>query len=323
MLRSPVCEPVRFFEHWVNGDGLRLAELAVGRMPAAAPVASRMPAAPPLPETEIRLEAFDGVGCTLPALDPQALRPIKHVLLHGSIASHDACDFSDVDIAVFVDDTGAYAAQCYKAAVCELRRLLEAVLEFDPLMHHGLMFAPASSLCAYDQRFLPLDTLAKSRTLYGPAALRVRPVPASLAERRRKLRECVRSFHAHLRSEDFLANDYCFKNFLSGVLLLPARALAARGTYVYKRESFALAREFFSRQEWEFIARCEALRALWKRPQPSLAEHLVFGRMHPHVRHVIGSRMAPRLNVRRISSAMLDGLLRSAERFLESPELAA
>ena len=318
-----MCEPVRFFDHWVNGADLRLAELVAGRMPVRAPGARVRADAAESPDEELLLARYAGAPCALPELEPDALRPIRHVLLHGSMATNDACDFSDVDVAVFVDDASAYEPHQYVRAIRELRRLLDAVLAFDPLMHHGLMFAPASALDAYNQRFLPVDALAKARVLHGPQSLRLRRARPSLDERRRSLAACARSLRGHVASRDFLENDYRLKNFLAGALLLPARILAARGTHVYKRESFALAQDLFEREEWEFIARCEGLRALWKRPPAAFAQRLVRGGIHPHVRQVVGARMAPRLNVRRLSSAMIDGLIDSANRFLDSGELAA
>lgn len=322
LLRSLVCEAVRFFDHWVNGEDLRLTQLAAGRLPAYAPAPVLPAPIEATPDEELALARYDGAPCALPALDPEALSPIKHVLLHGSMATQDSCEFSDVDVAVFVDDSSTHTPQQCARAVGELRRLLDAVLAFDPLMHHGLMFAPASVLGAYKQRFLPVDALAKARVLHGPRTLRLRRARASLEERRRSLAACVRSLRAHVAARDFLENDYRLKNFLAGALLLPARVLAARGTYVYKRESFALAQNLFSREEWEFIARCEGLRALWKRPPAAFAQRLVRGGMHPRMRHVVGVRMAPRLNVRRLSPLMVDGLVRSANRFLDSGEFA-
>jgi Polymerase beta, Nucleotidyltransferase len=312
-----VCETVRYYDHWVNGNDLRLLDLAAGRTPTNPPPACHECDDRQFADITLELPAYGNCAPVLPVLDARALTPVKHVLVHGSVATQDACAFSDVDIAVFVDDLPSYTRDEHEAAVRELRRLLHAVLAYDPLMHHGLMFAPAASLQRYDQRFLPIDTLARARVLHGPHRLQLRAAPTPVEEFAQSARSAATSLRQKVDSRDFVRDDYRLKNFLSGALLMPARVLAARGTCVYKRESFELARSLFSSAQWEFIVRCEALRALWKRPAAPLPHRFVPGTTHPHLRQVIGQRLAPRLNVLRLSSAMVEGLVSGAHRFLD------
>lgn len=313
---------VEFYDKWVNGAGLRLLELATG----AAPV-NQAPEPSPAVRTSthaisLNLEQYEGEP-QLPALNSEALLPISHVLVHGSMATRDACAFSDIDIAVIVDDRQPFAPEKHRAAVLELRRLLHAALAYDPLMHHGLMFLPASALTRYDQRFLPIDALRFARVLHGPATLELTPTDAESNAFAQTLRRCADSLRKHVRDRQFLQNDYLLKNFLSGALLMPARFLAARGVYVYKRESFDIAREIFDKLDWDFIARCESLRAFWKRPHEPLVHRYVPYGSNPRLRQVIGSRLSSTMNARRLSKSMTDGLLRSAERFFDRLEQVA
>lgn len=320
-----MCEAVRFYEHWVNGQGLRVVELAAGRMPKDAPSALSAERAEEGTPLELHLEAHDGGSgsVSLPSLDAEALAPISHVLLHGSMATHDGCNFSDVDVAVIVDDLHGYPADAHHAAVAELRRLLHAVFQCDALMHHGLMFLGASALQRYDEQFLPVATLRCARVLHGPRELRLRLHDAPPGSFGGTLHGSAQSLRRHVMRRDFLDNDYRLKNMLSGSLLMPARVLAAKGEHVYKRDSFELARPMFSARDWEFIARCEGLRALWLRPPAPVLERGVPQRSHPRLRQVLGARMAPRLNVRRLSKTMIDGLISSATAFLDRVEAIA
>jgi hypothetical protein len=315
-----VCETVRYYDHWVNGSDLRLVDLASGRLPREVPPACSHSCTSESTHVTLQLQPYENCVPPLPALDAHALAPIKHVLVHGSLATQDSCAFSDADIAVFVDDSRPYTQPQHDAAVRELRRLLHAVLAFDPLMHHGLMFASASALDCYDQRFLPVDTLARARVLHGARTLELHTVATPVEDFARTLGSCATSLRKQVIKRHFLRDDYRLKNFLSGALLMPARVLAASGTCVYKRESFALARSFFTGVQWEFIARCEALRATWRRPAAPFGHGLVPAASHPHLRQVIGQRLAPRFNVRRLSVAMIEGLIVSAHRFLDRVE---
>lgn len=314
-----MCEVVTYYDRWVNGADLRVADLVAGRMPSNAPE--------PAPgqvlnanRTVLQLEPYDGSSPRLPHLDASKLATVRHVLVHGSMATHDACGFSDIDIAVIVDDVRSFTPDQHRRAVRELRRLLRAALGFDSLMHHGLMFFPASKLERYDERFLPIEALRCARVLHGPQTVHLHATAAPLEEFRASLRAAAASLRKRFASSDFLQNDYQFKNVLAGILLMPARVLAARGVLVYKRDSFELAREFFTPAQWDLIGRSEALRSTWVRPPAPALNSFVPPASHPHLRRIVGSRMAPRLNARRISPRMLDGLRAGANAFLDRVE---
>ena len=303
---------------------MRVAAMAAALEPRSAPETCSCPVTQRAPQI-LTLEnaPYDAPQPRLPALDPLRLEPIERILVHGSAATADSCAFSDVDIAVFVDDTRCYPAHAHRDAIAELRGLLHAALAHDPLMHHGLMFAPASALQGYDQRFLPVETLRTARVLHGSPAFDVHLLERSAGEAKATLVSCAQSLARRVQTPDFLADDFQFKTFLSGALLMPARVLAARGVHVYKRESFKLAHEFFTARQWEFIARCEALRSLWVRPPAPLPHRLVPTMLHPRLRQIFGASCSPRLNVRRLSSVMVDGLLKSAQLFLRRVETLA
>ena len=314
-----MCEVVRYYDRWVNGSQLRIGELAVGKGPSQAPEpsagevihANRM---------VLKLSRYDGSTPRLPALDAAHLAPVRHVLVHGSIATGDACGFSDVDVAVIVDDVRSYTFQQHRRAVYELRRLLRAVLGFDSLMHHGLMFFPLSGFERYDERFLPLEALACAKVLHGPTTLHLHATPAPLEEFGAALQGAAASLKKRFAAADFLQNDYRLKNVIAGVLLMPARVLAARGVLVYKRDSFELARELFTPAQWDLIGRSEALRSTWVRPRAPLMNAYLPPSSHPHLRSVVGSRLAPKLNTRRLSARMIDHLRESASAFLDRVE---
>lgn len=303
---------------------MRVAAMAAALEPHDAPDDCTCPERHRAPQfVTLQNAPYDALQPRLPKLDPLRLEPIERILVHGSAATQDACAFSDLDIAVFVDDTRCYPARAHREAVGELRRLLHAALAHDPLMHHGLMFAPASALQGYDQRFLPVETLRTARVLHGSPSFEVHLLERSAAEAKQSLASCAASLARRLGGPEFLADDFQFKTFLSGALLMPARVLAARGIHVYKRESFELAREFFTARQWEFVARCEALRSLWLRPPAPVAHRLVPKMLHPRLRQIFGASYSPRLNVRRLSSVMVDGLLKSAQLFLRRVETLA
>lgn len=315
-------EVIVYYQRWVNGADVPLKSLLFARMPSEPPGGVLLPAPQPPPEIRLVLQAYEGEPA-LPALDPRDLAPVAHVLVHGSAATRDGCAFSDVDIAVFLEDLRTFSLEQHHRAIRSLRTLLRAALEYDALMHHGLMFAPASALRAYDQRFLPVEALRCARTLHGPKEVSLRVSPAQEQLFKRALAASAASLRRHFANGDFLSNDFRFKQVLAGILLMPARVLAARGTHVYKRDSFDLAREWFTPLQWELIARSEALRATWLRPKRScLARHIPQSAA-PGLLASANASCAPRLNVTRLSQRTKAGLERSAATFLTRAEAFA
>lgn len=314
-----MCEVVRFYERWVNGTGLPLRQLVFGRAPKQAldPCSASPPQSAPI---VLDLEPYTGLAPELPRLNADELAPVAHVVIHGSVATADACAFSDIDVAVILDDVHPYTPEQHRRAVLELRRLLHAVLRHDPLMHHGLMFFPLSGLEQYDERFLPVDALRCARVLHGPAALTLNAAQAPVEEFRASLRGSAAALRKRFETMEFVNDDYQLKNVLSGILLMPSRVLATRGVHVYKRDSFELARPLFTQPQWDLVARSEALRSTWMRPPAPSLHKYVPQPSHPHLRRVIGSRCAPRLNAQRLSQRMTENLRRSASAFLDRVE---
>ncbi|HEY8314916.1 MAG TPA: nucleotidyltransferase domain-containing protein [Candidatus Baltobacteraceae bacterium] len=311
-----------YYDYWVNGKDLRISHLALGGRPRRALAQSERAVPRANDWCALELDRYDG---TEPALrvDARALEPVRHVLVHGSVATGETCGFSDVDVAVILDDSRSFSCDQHEAAVAELRLLLAGAYGFDRLMHHGLMFFMTSGLGAYDQTFLPIETLKLARVVHGPRsfAFHSSTVPPELF--RERLRNASESLRKRFSSAAFLENDFALKTVLSGVLLMPSRVLATRGIHVYKRDSFRRAREFFDESSWELVERAEALRSLWIRPRPSLAGCAVPRRAHPHLRSIVESRFGPRLNTRRLSRKMIEGLERSARAFFERVEVLA
>lgn len=278
-----------YYERLVNGRNLRTLAALLGAAPKGTPAT----ALPREPQGEaVRLLMKSAVpAIELPALDASRLAPVLFVAVHGSQATRDVCDFSDVDVLVALDDSCTYSAAEHAAAVFELRRLLRAIYRHDPLMHHGLMFCAVSDLDAWNQSILPLQTLRLANRLHGPAEISFHVTTPDLGAMRMRVRSVVNVLRARLRERSYEHGDHAYKQFLSNVLLLPAQVAAARGEFVYKRDSFALAQPWFSPRQWSGIARAEDLRLRWKRPAEPAVQRLLGELAHPSLRVRWAARM--------------------------------
>ena len=311
-----------YYERLVNGRNLSTLSALSGAVPKGAP-----PAAPQRePQGELVTLAMESAApaVTLPELDASRLAPVLFVAVHGSQATWDACDFSDVDVLVAIDDRRTYSANQHESAVFELRRLLRAVYRHDPLMHHGLMFCAASDLDAWDQSLLPLQTLRLAHRLHGAAEISVHLTAPQAGAMRMRVRSTVNVLHARLRERAYERGDHAYKQFLSNVLLLPALVAAARGEFVYKRDSFALAQSWFAPDQWSGIARAEDLRLRWKRPIEPAVQRLLGEFAHPSLRVRWAASMQHRENAARLAASESARWREELERTLaRAQELAA
>jgi hypothetical protein len=309
-----------FYDHWVNGEGLSTRQLLLRATCTDVPEIYSTEPAGSTPRT-ISVPRSDHV--VVPQLCDAALRPVECVLLHGSQATADTCDFSDVDIVVVLDDAHPYSLEEHRAAISELRRLLAIAYSYDPLMHHGLMFLPASRLSAYDETYLPLESIRCGRVLYGTERLTFRLVRPDEERLRASVQNSAQSLRFHFSSGSSW-DDYRFKRVLAGVLLLPARVCALSHRFVYKRESFELAREMFSAGTWSGILRAQEFRLAWVRPPRD-----ILGRTCGHLTHPAATirwtiRRSPTRNARKLLLPVFDRWRAEIERALQRvEELAA
>jgi predicted nucleotidyltransferase len=265
---------------------------------------------------ELRLEPFSQASF---GFSPRAdqLPTVTNILVHGSQATDDACAFSDVDILVILDDRHQFARNDHVKAIRELRRLLASIYEFDTLMHHGLMLLPASALDAYDERFLPVETLRVSKVLAGPLSLALSPAPHDKTGSVKRIHAAAESITMQMGRRIHRRGDYQLKNLVSGILLLPALFLASKSHFVYKRESFELARPYFSAAAWNFIASAEQIRRDWIKPQYPWWKNATVAIGHPRSRTLLSEAIPTRLNLKRPSQdAAIRQLEQAASEFL-------
>lgn len=304
------------YDYWVNGTSWRPRQLFFAALPRV-DVATMTPApADPSSATQRFALLPFSVGHLFRQPNSSQVPTVHQILVHGSQATYDTCDFSDVDVVVVLDDARPFSIPQHRGSIVALQLLLRDIYAYDPLMHHGLMFIGKQTLLAYEESFLPLETLKLAKVAYGQKTMELTRKTSAASDALRRLQNAAANLKVQIATGSYLKGDYQLKTFLSGILLLPALFLATRGRYVYKRESFALVNPEFQAQEWEFIWQAELTRLLWRRPPRSPATRALSKLGHPRLEILLADRFSPRLNIRnRQIRSNLDKLLRSAEPF--------
>jgi hypothetical protein len=191
-----------------------------------------------------RLHAATGVQC----------------LLHGSLATDDWTGYRDVDLLLLLPRTTVTSAGELEVLRRECVPLLRAMLQIDPLQHHGVFALPMQELGGWPEHFLPVAALQRALHLSG-GGLRLQLCPR--LDRKAALAELAWAVQ-RLHSQELPRDAYGWKAYASVVMLLPALYLAATGRPSWKGDSFALVEAEVPPALWEVQRWAAHLRQHWR-----------------------------------------------------------
>jgi predicted nucleotidyltransferase len=192
-------------------------------------------------------------------------------IVHGSVATlDDTAGFSDLDLAFVIRSSALKSSKGLR----ELRKLASAILiltyAFDPFMHHGPYYLAEIDLNWYPEAMFPTVLFSYGVDLLdGSQEVEVRTRPSF--DITLQMLEMFEKSFANWASRPFaLADSYLLEWVASSAMLLPVLYLQGRtGRFRYKRDTFPLAQEDFSSEEWEPIRLASSLRiSLGGRPKP-------------------------------------------------------
>lgn len=252
----------RFYQAYVNGQGIGISRYVVFPLGSRiVPSKDQGKIVPSGRSEEIKFEASDRIRFVT-----RELLTVHSLLLHGSQASNEVLPFSDVDVVAVLDDSRNHPRNAINRDVLALRGFCRRMFREDPLMHHGLMFMNLSEFDSYDESFLPVDTLAGARSIYGAREVKITRCDTAAAHAAEKLRRSLYWLARYDFHSRRFQQDYSLKEFISGLLLLPAVFLASNGEFVKKHDSFNLAYTKFPNVDWSPVRIAEGLRTRWKAP---------------------------------------------------------
>ena len=230
-------------------------------------------------------------------------------ILQGSVADMGLSKgYSDLDTFLVLNEATVthpsrlrrFARLCYRS--------LGALYRFDPLQHHGHIVATSIDMGYCPEYWLPLPALSDSKLIHRSSDLRAE-VRGCLPEARAVFEQSVDGLQRRAGAERSLADPYAFKCLLSGLMLLPARYLQARGVFCTKKDSFALARSYLSGVDWAVLDEATTCRRNWPDTRNRWADSLTSVASHfsPHVvkriqRAALGS--APQEHIKQYAAGM-------------------
>jgi hypothetical protein len=177
------------------------------------------------------------------------------LVIQGSYADQTFISYSDIDLVII-----GYLTQ---EVIVIKKELEELILTIDPLQHHGVFFINMNSFKNYWQMDLPINTLKKSLILSQTSTLNI-SMPSVFQEKISSF-NWIYNFAKNYPTLPINMSSGVFfsKYFLSQLLLVPTLLLAIKGDYIYKRDSFVLAKKYYTREAWQCIHIVSSIRINW------------------------------------------------------------
>lgn len=212
------------------------------------------------------------------------LNYIDCFLLHGSLATKDySIGWSDVDSFVVLNSKTVRSARLlteFREKSLELRRLFYDIC---PLQHHGIMAYTNYDLNNYSSRFLPLEALADTVSIYSKEELTFKKSRILKQEKSpglKRLKDIFNLTNDALINGEFFHHPYKgvglkvkYKNhensmrqffwFIGTIMTMPAFLLTALNKPTLKKKSFDLVKGIYSDRSLELINDATRVRNLW------------------------------------------------------------
>jgi predicted nucleotidyltransferase len=184
------------------------------------------------------------------------LRPLGGLLIVlGSQADGRTTPFSDIDVLII--------GQHKHAEHINLKKAIEdMLLDIDPLQHHGVFFVEKSDLETYWQLQMPFETLMRAMTCDSDVVIQVRTVAEPYGSAATIL-SFVRVWESLMAGDSGIRGLWDWKYRLSQLMLIPTLLLAVGNLYVYKGDSFSMAKDLYSDIAWKTIEAATTVRDGW------------------------------------------------------------
>ena len=192
------------------------------------------------------------------------------VILHGSLGTDEVVNYSDFDALVIIKDEVFTDKNRLARVAHHLFQARKFMYEHDPLQHHGWFVVPECALQSWPESYLPVEALKNASQILSENSQEIvfNPI-ASPKKCGQHLLGLTVGIQNDLSNNLYGKSLYKFKSLMSKVLLLPTLYLqSGQGTGVFKRESFDLAKDKFTKEDWSAVVAASNIRQAWPNVRP-------------------------------------------------------
>ncbi len=223
--------------------------------------------------------------------DKNLRQHLKGFYLHGSLATNDYIKgWSDVDTLSFVSKETISDPKLLLELRNKIYRMRYYFYKIDPLQHHGTIIISEYDIGNYCQAYFPVPVLKYARSFFEDDKIMGFSARDYSSEAMERLFYFVSYFRRLNEEKIFRLGSYDTKTLLHSITLFPSLYLQAKGTLVYKKFAFDIARRDFPETTWKIIDEVSSIRKKWK---PSGKLHLsgLFSKQNPLLYYRLNSKV--------------------------------
>jgi len=237
-------------------------------------------------ELHIRIDQYEGqnrhVRRMMNFLSEHLKDDLIGAYVHGSLGTYEEVAYSDFDALVILKNEVFESPKRLARVAKDLNHARTIMLDFDPIQHHGWFVLTEADLKFYCNSYFPAELFKYAKSLLDGSGSELEiSLRESDFEAYKAFEKMANAVIRKIENRQYPGNMYQLKGLLSQFLLLPALYVQARdGRGVFKRESFALARNDFDPANWEIMDEVSEIRLGWNYEISPLKKRLIY---HPHV----------------------------------------
>lgn len=184
--------------------------------------------------------------------------------LHGSFATKDYVKgWSDVDTLAVISKEAIENPKRILDLRAKMYYMRRFFYKIEPLQHHGSILISEHDLKNYCQAYFPIPVFRYAKSFFRDRRSIFKARGYS-SEALAKLFWFVSYFRRLNAEKRFEMGSYDAKTLLHSITLFPSLYLQAKGTLVYKKFSFGIARTDFKKESWEVMDNASLMRSNWK-----------------------------------------------------------
>lgn len=218
--------------------------------------------------------------------------------IHGSLASDEEVQYSDLDASLILNDTAFNDLETFRKIVRMIWQAQYLLHKQDPLQHHGFFILTNDDLAHHTYKRFPPQLFHESRSLLDDQelVLRISMRPEAPEERRESFQRMLNAVKEKFQEKHYPENYFDLKLLLSQLMLLPTLYLQAKGHDVKKAESFLLARKEFREWEWTPIETATRIRSQWQYSSPMWIRFIRRLYRNPFLSTLLEKRFGPTIS---------------------------
>jgi hypothetical protein len=189
---------------------------------------------------------------------------VKHALIHGSIASDEVINYSDIDTALFINSNKLKYIKDLILWNKIIKLTYKEMLKHDILQHHGWVIINLKHFPILNNRVISFPILREAKSLYVQNNEQFKIGFFHDKYSLSNFRNLVNSINRKIENKEVLKSLYIFKIFISELLLLPTVYLQFKlQEDISKKSSFEMIYQHLNSQDVDTIKQIENIRISW------------------------------------------------------------